>query len=521
MGQTAGVAGRQEEGVTASRRWWHGPAKASPRTLSRRFADSLGLVAQPPAVVERRYFDTFDWRLFARAEVLADEVVAPGDAVLVLQDRSGHRADLVAASSGDPRRVADLPTAIRRRVYEALAPRALLEVGQERAGVWTLKQLDDDAKTTAFVDVERVTLHGAGPLLRVQLRPVRGYERDARRLAKALDEQADLRPGTDPLVLAAQAAGREPSTTPKVPELPLDPKGPGGPVLAAVFDHLLAAAIALEDGVRRQLDPEFLHDFRITVRRTRSALRLARPYVPEDIVTLWAPEWAWLASATSAPRDLDVLVDDLDAHLATIDPELKEGMIDLIARLAARRDGVNAALATTLAGERYGTLKRGWRVAVTDMRTKPDAKAARARAMSAAIVAKGAAQVLEHARALDAASPAEDVHALRKRVKRARYVLELFGPLLPKKDVKGIGRDMSRLQDALGTFQDVDVQRQIVARLVAKNPSMPAETMRAAEHLLAVYGAQQADARASLGDAVARATSGGAGRRLEHLAARS
>jgi CHAD domain-containing protein len=286
-----------------------------------------------------------------------------------------------------------------------------------------------------------------------------------------------------------------------------------------VFDHLLLGAIALEDGVRRQLDPEFLHDFRITVRRTRSTLRLARSFIAEDVVTLWEPEWSWLASATSAPRDLDVLVDDLDDLGASIDPELKEGMADLITRLRARRDGANAALVTTLAGERYGTLKRGWRVAVNDMRAHSGPNVPRADVLSTAIVARGAKQVLVHARSIDNESPAKEVHALRKRVKRARYVLELLSPMLPEAAAKGVARDMSNLQDALGTFQDADVQRHLVERLVAKAEALPSETTLAAEHMLEVFAARQADSRRALDGAIGRATTGAAGRRLERLAA--
>jgi CHAD domain-containing protein len=409
-------------------------------------------------------------------------------------------------------------------LHDTIGPRALIEVGRERAEVWSLKSLDDDTKTTAFVDVERVTVAGAGPVLRVQLRPVRGYEREARRLQKVLDSQADLTKGTDPFVMAARAVGREPTSNPRVPVLPTDPNGPGRAVLAAVFEYLLGAVVALEDGVRRQLDPEFLHDFRITVRRTRSTVRLARPFLADDVVSLWEPEWSWLASATSAPRDLDVLVDDLDAHydgVGAIDPELKEGMADLIGRLTARRDGANAALVTTLAGERYGTLKRGWRVAVNEMRVHPESDVPRAGALSAAIAGKGARQVLEHARTINSDSPASDVHALRKRVKRARYVLELFSPLLSERDFdwKAVGRDMSDLQDTLGIFQDADVQRHLVTRLVAKAEALPPETARAAEHMIEVFATRQAEAREVLGPAIARATKGAVGRRLERLAA--
>ena len=71
---------------------------------------------------------------------------------------------------------------------------------------------------------------------------------------------------------------------------------------------LLGILVANEPGVRANLDTEFLHDFRVAVRRTRSLLRQIRDVFPPDAVQHFSTEFAWVGRLTGPPRDIDVLV---------------------------------------------------------------------------------------------------------------------------------------------------------------------------------------------------------------------
>ena len=55
-------------------------------------------------------------------------------------------------------------------------------------------------------------------------------------------------------------------------DVPLDPSMRTDAALRRILVALLAAMRANEDGTRRDLDPEYLHDFRVAIRRTRSCL---------------------------------------------------------------------------------------------------------------------------------------------------------------------------------------------------------------------------------------------------------
>jgi CHAD domain-containing protein len=75
-----------------------------------------------------------------------------------------------------------------------------------------------------------------------------------------------------------------------------------------VHQALLQIIIRNEPGVRAALDSEFLHDYRVAIRRTRSLLRQIRNVFPDDAVEHFSSEFSWIGRLTGPSRDMDVLV---------------------------------------------------------------------------------------------------------------------------------------------------------------------------------------------------------------------
>ncbi len=448
--------------MSTTRQWWHAPAKASPRRLATRLTTSLGLTGGSSVTINRVYLDTFDWRLFRRGDALVEEQPTGGERVLVLQSRVSERPELRVPSRGHPRHPTELPTGLQRRLGPKLAPRTLLDVGRERVEVWPLKLLDEDDKTVAYIDVER-----APSAVRVAFRSVRGYDKAADRVVALLDSQADLVAGVDPMVAAVRANGREPGELPQPPPLKLRANEDGHAALATVLEHLLITMELHEEGVREQLDPELLHDFRVAVRRTRSIERLARRYLPPEMARLWEKEWQWLASVTGPPRDLDVLLLDLTCERPSIAAATDAGIHELASRVDARRATEQAKLRDALDGDRYATLKRGWRSGIADLRMSANGTVeVTAEKLASDTIDRASKHLLQAARQIDDDSPADAIHRARKRAKRLRYAAEMLGGALPAKDVKSVVTHMKRLQDDLGQFQDSEVQLHLIRDLL-------------------------------------------------------
>ena len=135
---------------------------------------------------------------------------------------------------------------------------------------------------------------------------------------------------------------------------------PGVPAEAGargIHRAIVGILTANEPGLRANIDTEFLHDFRVALRRTRSLLRQLKHVFPSDSVEHFSTEFSWLGRLTGPPRDLDVLVLSLRAHAAG----LPAGDLDaLIAFLGEAQAHEHQTLIEALDSPRYQTLLAAW-----------------------------------------------------------------------------------------------------------------------------------------------------------------
>jgi CHAD domain-containing protein len=180
---------------------------------------------------------------------------------------------------------------------------------------------------------------------------------------------------------------------------------------------------------------------------------------------LWEPEWRWLAGVTGPPRDLDVLLLDLQLERPTIATSTDAGVHELGARVRARRATEQAKLLDALDGDRYATLKRGWRAGIEDLRADSD-DGATAEQLARETIDAATRHLMKAAKKIREGAPVEDIHKARKRAKRLRYAAEMLGGALSAHKVKSVVTHMKRLQDDLGQFQDSEVQIHLIRDLL-------------------------------------------------------
>jgi CHAD domain-containing protein len=110
-------------------------------------------------------------------------------------------------------------------------------------------------------------------------------------------------------------------------------------------------------------------------------------------------------------------------------------------------------------------------------------------------------RVIKRAVTLTPASPAEDVHTLRKRAKELRYLLEVFAPVCDPGLHRAMVRKLKALQEVLGAFQDGEVQsaalRVFAERMLAAGPAHAAPLLAMGE-LSARFADMQHEARDEL-----------------------
>ena len=127
-------------------------------------------------------------------------------------------------------------------------------------------------------------------------------------------------------------------------------------------------------------------------------------------------------------------------------------------RLAARADMTGA-----LRSVRTANLFEDWdrvleSLVELPLEDRPDAQRPLG-AVSGERIRKVYERIVRMGRAIDAGSPPEAYHKVRKKAKELRYLLELFGvKLFDEEAVTAFVKSLKGLQDVLGRHQDREVQ---------------------------------------------------------------
>ncbi|WP_163559063.1 CHAD domain-containing protein [Halomonas sp. NO4] len=210
----------------------------------------------------------------------------------------------------------------------------------------------------------------------------------------------------------------------------------------------------LEPGVKAGWDPEFLHQYRVNLRRSRAIAESLLAITPKPKVKKALKGVTRSARATSRLRDLDVFLMGLATR-----PEGERGPIApaVAAWLHDQAEAEHRALCQRLASRRYQKELQRWRDALDAKPLRNLLKSLEPEAIEQVLGERMARHDTQW-RALDDDAPDEAIHALRKTVKRVRYL----GELAPDRHRELLDRLPAR-QTLLGDFQDLASQRGLLA----------------------------------------------------------
>jgi CHAD domain-containing protein len=453
----------------------------------------------------RSWLDTFDWRLY-RAGLTLEQAACGDRTDLLLTGRDGEilAAQQLAPATAPrwPCLVSELPPGPIRELVEPVAGvRALCPVVRATSKVTELRALNDDAKTVARLAVDRMSVtfpeRVAAPV-RLTLTPVRGYAGITDRIGGAITGVPGIVAARgSALETALAAAGLRGGDLPgKAAAVQLSPSMPAAKGLAAILTALMDALEANVPGTIRDIDTEFLHDLRIAVRRTRSALRLCGRVLPAGLARDYRAEFRWLGDLTTPTRDLDVYLLGFGHMTAGLIAAAPAELAPFHGYLVRSRAAQHRRLVAGLRSPRFAHLTSGWRAALQEIGPAPR----RPTLAQLAAGRLGAAQrkALRTGQLINASSPPESLHELRKRCKELRYLIEMFGSLHDPAQRWQAVRELKALQDCLGAFQDAEVQRTEIRAFASQllaNRSVPAETLLAMGEIAAGLAVAQRDAR--------------------------
>jgi CHAD domain-containing protein len=268
----------------------------------------------------------------------------------------------------------------------------------------------------------------------------------------------------------------------------LSPEEGARVVALGLLEEASTAAEALATGAGE----EPLHDFRVAIRRLRSALRAFRPWLEEGVRPRHEKEMKKIARSTNEARDAEVqlawLATKRDA-LATA--RLRPGHELLVARFEERAQRApDAARVAERFRRAAAKLERRLRTYERKVEAGADGGATFG-GVFATLVRDQVSALSGRMDAIQDALDEEAVHRARIEGKRLRYLLEPLRGYRPADASEAIDR-LKRLQDALGELHDAHVLAGELREALVEAAAEQARSLHAAVY---AYGASDAAIR--------------------------
>lgn len=424
-------------------------------------ADTFSIHREPLKTERRVHYDTANWQLSLYRLALC---VNAKTLALRSYDTVFPLEELTCPSL--PTAATDLPhSRLRERLVSLIDDLPLTSLFSLHTRILPIRILDHRQKTTVRLIVEEPVLAKKNKQRALQPRiwvhPLRGYQKEAQRLALWCREQ-DLIPATGSVnqeVLAT--VGCSPGKYSVKRPLPLPPEVPVERAVRRLLRLLLAMVRYNERGLRQGDDPLYLHDFRVAIRRARSLLGQTREVFPPKATRRFRKDLAQLGRSTGSARDLDAFLLVQDAYRQRLPADSRTALQPFSAFLQQERREHYQALVRTFETKRYRAVIREWEV----FANQPESDAPQTPAAKAFVLER----VVEKCRALVSIEPdslphadSERLHRLRIECKKLRYLLDFFITALPELPVRDMLKQLKRVQRTLGRIQDISVQSVLI-----------------------------------------------------------
>jgi len=377
--------------------------------------------------------------------------------------RPGPTLDLSLLGETPLARLHDAP-----RIGARLAP--IFEVNFTRTA-WTLapepgSRLEVALDTGQVASGERTT-----PICEVEIECLEGDPGRAFDLASRLMQEVGLHPSAVSKAARGYRLARGEAPRPvKAGKVALDPAM--SPVEAArlIVGAGIAQLQANEEGLLASSDPEFVHQARVAIRRTRSALRMFRREIGTARADAWHDALGEIGRAMGAARDWDVFATQtLPAALeAFADASLSRSLRARVAhRRRVERDKAREALRSSRLSAVLLELTR-W-LAHADRDEPALAPAETLEQFAERVIRKRHKRLLSGALLIESMTP-EERHRVRVDAKRLRYGLDSLASLFKPRPLATFAPSVESLQEALGECNDASTALRLLAEMQIPAP---------------------------------------------------
>lgn len=437
--------------------------------VGKRLLDALGQkFTLKSELAENRnliFLDTFDWRLYKAGFLLKF-----CHKTYLLQRLEGQNpVAVMTVSSGSPQRFFwEFPEGELKQILAAtINVRALLPIISLKETIQPLRLLNREEKTLVKLELSTLTAPPDHVALMLSINPLRGYDKAARRVKKIVQGIEGLQPATSVFDVMQTIGNLQPASYSNKIDVILEPESPADEATRKILLSLVATMHANERGIVEDIDSEFLHDFRVAIRRTRAALGQIKEVFPATQTEYFRNVFAELGSQTNLLRDLDVYLLHQDQFYQLLPPDLQPGLIAFFLKLKRKRRTAVSQVRQLLHSAKYRRQLEEWESFLRAPREKTPMAANAEKPiieLASLFIYRRFHQIVKAGNRITLRSPDKELHKLRINGKKLRYLLEFFASLYPPGEMKRLISQLKKLQDNLGEFNDLSVQQDYLHR---------------------------------------------------------
>jgi CHAD domain-containing protein len=258
----------------------------------------------------------------------------------------------------------------------------------------------------------------------------------------------------------------------------------GGEVVRQILAELLGDLVKNETGAAEGAAIEFLHNYRVAVRRARVIVNQYENAFPPETAAFLQNELRWLGRATSPLRDADIFMAAIEQYALWLAGDLAQYLKPFRQHLYQSRKTGQEKFVRLLTDKRYRAFIAFWReFAAGDSALREGQAVPDFEDLAHTRIWRLYKKIVRLGQKISPESPPAELHELRKECKKLRYLIELSAKFLPSGKNSGVMKTLKSLQDVLGAHQDCDVQ---AAAMMDFSRSMNQDSMEAGYASLAM-----------------------------------
>jgi CHAD domain-containing protein len=405
------------------------------------------------------YFDTFDWRLFRQGYYLYHF----NDYLYLYQHRSKKIEDKQEYYFTSVDNIVPHDGDLQKKISAIIGIRAILCKATFQLTKQSFRILNRYEKTIARIDIEQGKIKEKSRYKSLQpyfeIRPVRGYANQVPTILNKLSLREFSISQDDLLKRGLAISGKIAADYSSKLSINLKRDMSAQEATKQIYISLLDIIQRNEFGLIQDIDTEFLHDFRVSIRRTRSGLGQIKGVLDEKRVVKAKDNFSFLGRSTNKLRDIDVYLLREKQYKLMLPLELRQYLNPFFEDLHQQRIVEHRAVVTTLKSAKYKRIISDWRTYLLAKETRAQPKSPSARKLAQNIIMKRNKKVLKFGHKILTTGSDDLLHQLRIEGKKLRYLLEFFSSLFAQEKINFLVGNLKILQDNLGEINDLFVQQ--------------------------------------------------------------